>query len=189
MTRKPKFSKEHMLSAALRLMAEKGYYGVSIPDIAQEAGTATGTLYRYFESKEALVNEALIESKTRLMGQLLDGGSNAGSGPEALSGVWKALTEFAEHEPTRMRFIAEHYHGSYLSERSVQIVLEFEQRVGEVLDALAQTGAIREIEAELAIAMVFGSFYELFRRLGGVNDTNRQKYETLGREVFRLFER
>ena len=51
---------EDFLSAAERLFSEKGYFETSMEDVAREAEYATGTIYRYFESKEALYHQLLL---------------------------------------------------------------------------------------------------------------------------------
>jgi len=55
---------EDFLSAAERLFAQKGYHNTSIEDIAVEAQYGTGTVYRYFETKEELY-AVLMERKSR----------------------------------------------------------------------------------------------------------------------------
>lgn len=46
--------REAILAAALDLFAERTFEGTPVPLIAERAGVATGTIYRYFESKETL---------------------------------------------------------------------------------------------------------------------------------------
>ena len=60
----PKVSAEHreavrskLLKAAARCLARKGYEGTTTRDIAAEAKVSAGTLYNYFPSKEALIEE------------------------------------------------------------------------------------------------------------------------------------
>lgn len=48
---------ETILAATLRLLANKGFHGFSVRDVAKEAGVATGTLYLYFEDREDLINK------------------------------------------------------------------------------------------------------------------------------------
>src|SRR5450432_2866251 len=48
--------REAILAAALELFAERTFDGTPVPLIAERAGVAAGTIYRHFESKEALVN-------------------------------------------------------------------------------------------------------------------------------------
>src|SRR5215470_12938535 len=59
----PGDKREAILSAALELFVARGFYGVAVPEIAERAGVGAGTIYRYFESKEALVNAIYREQK------------------------------------------------------------------------------------------------------------------------------
>lgn len=56
----------HLMDAALRAFARDGYQGTSVRQIAAEAGVATGLLYHYFPSKEALL-QALFERSGALV--------------------------------------------------------------------------------------------------------------------------
>jgi AcrR family transcriptional regulator len=47
-------TKSAILSAALKLFAEKGFYNTSTRAISRKAGIAEGTLFNYFETKEDL---------------------------------------------------------------------------------------------------------------------------------------
>lgn len=52
--------RERYLSTALRLFAANGIQGTSTADIARQAGTAAGTLFLYFPTKQDLINEVVI---------------------------------------------------------------------------------------------------------------------------------
>ncbi len=68
--------REELLAAALELFSEKGYYKVSMNEIAERAEFAVGTLYTFFENKEDLY-KALIMAKVaeyhRTLKEALDG--------------------------------------------------------------------------------------------------------------------
>ena len=49
--------RDDILKAAEDLLAERGLYGLSMKILADTAGIAAGTIYRYFENKEALMVE------------------------------------------------------------------------------------------------------------------------------------
>ncbi|MFI7229588.1 TetR/AcrR family transcriptional regulator [Nonomuraea angiospora] len=53
--------REQLLDAALRVFADKGVDGATVKDVAQAAEVTPGLLYRYFDSKEALVETLLSE--------------------------------------------------------------------------------------------------------------------------------
>lgn len=57
--------------AALRVLAEKGYLGASVAEIARAAGFSTGNVYRYFEGKEALFDALFSEELVRTVKRLL----------------------------------------------------------------------------------------------------------------------
>ncbi len=54
--------KLEIISKALVLFAENGYFNTSVSDIAKTVGMSKGLLYSYFESKEVLLNEVIAYS-------------------------------------------------------------------------------------------------------------------------------
>ena len=59
---------EAILDATNRLLGDKGYEAMSMDDIAAEVGIAKGSLYKHFESKEALAAAVMV----RLLEQTRD---------------------------------------------------------------------------------------------------------------------
>ena len=51
---------EAILDATNRLLGDKGYEAMSMDDIAADVGIAKGSLYKHFESKEALAAAVMI---------------------------------------------------------------------------------------------------------------------------------
>jgi TetR/AcrR family fatty acid metabolism transcriptional regulator len=47
--------RDHIVDAATRVFAAKGFNGSSIRDVARAAGVADGTIYNYFDNKESLL--------------------------------------------------------------------------------------------------------------------------------------
>lgn len=48
-----------LLNTAIELFAARGYHGVTIRDIGDEMGMTSASLYRHYESKEALLADAI----------------------------------------------------------------------------------------------------------------------------------
>jgi len=46
---------QQIIEAAVRVFARKGYFSSRVSDIAREAGIAAGTIYLYFDTKEAIL--------------------------------------------------------------------------------------------------------------------------------------
>ncbi|MFB9835104.1 TetR/AcrR family transcriptional regulator [Actinoallomurus acaciae] len=58
-------SRERILSAALAIVAERGYAGCSVAAVARRAGVATGSVYRHFPAKADLVAEVFRTASQR----------------------------------------------------------------------------------------------------------------------------
>lgn len=85
-------TRRSILDAARDLVAEGGFAAVQMTEVAKKAGVATGTLYRYFSSKEALCRQVFREVSAREMGML----ATIASGDEAASErLVKVLRTFA----------------------------------------------------------------------------------------------
>ncbi len=81
---------QEILDAALSVFAEKGFAAARLEQVAKQAGVSKGTLYLYFDSKEALF-EAVVRSAIvpRLVGaeELLT--SHHGSASELLTELYR----------------------------------------------------------------------------------------------------
>src|SRR5688572_31365663 len=55
-----------VLAATLELLAERGYEGAELPEIARRAGVHPTTVYRRWDTKAKLVGEALLEQAATL---------------------------------------------------------------------------------------------------------------------------
>ncbi len=58
--------KEGIVSAALKLFSENGFYVTTIPDIAAKVGMSVGNFYNYFTSKDILAKELVMFISTYL---------------------------------------------------------------------------------------------------------------------------
>jgi AcrR family transcriptional regulator len=170
-----------IIDAALTVFAAKGYHGTSVPEVADASGVGTGTLYRYFEHKEALVNEVYRDAKVRLKTALMTGVEEADlekieDAEDWFHELWRRLYAFATGEPDAFRFLEMQDHVEYLDAKSRQLELS-------VLMPLWMAGKrlhARNTEApvDTLIALVWGAFVGLVKamRLGYMQlDDNRMR--------------
>jgi TetR/AcrR family transcriptional regulator, cholesterol catabolism regulator len=91
--------RERVLAAALELGAAGGYEAVQMRDVAQRAGVALGTIYRYFSSKDALLAAAMVlwmEDLERRVGRRAPTGSTTA---ERVVDVLHRATSTMERQP------------------------------------------------------------------------------------------
>ena len=59
--------RDEIVRAALELIAEHGFHGAPMAMIAERAGVGAGTIYRYFENKDVLINELYREIEEKIV--------------------------------------------------------------------------------------------------------------------------
>jgi len=83
--------REQLLAAALKLFVEKGVENTSTAEIAREAGTASGTLFLYFPTKQELVS-ALVLKIARDQSMSMDGVIDPeASANETFEAIWRKI--------------------------------------------------------------------------------------------------
>jgi AcrR family transcriptional regulator len=102
--------REEILSSAEKVFAAKGFFPTTMSDIAREAEFGTGTLYKYFKSKEELYF-TLIDEKVGEINRLVKAElSQKTSAIERIKKVLGLQFEFIERNQDFFRI--------YISERS-----------------------------------------------------------------------
>lgn len=61
-----KDTRDLILKTSLKLFSEQGYHGTTMRQVASKAGISLGLAYRYFDSKEAIL-EGIIESHDKIL--------------------------------------------------------------------------------------------------------------------------
>jgi AcrR family transcriptional regulator len=91
-------TRRDILLAAAEVFARRGYAAATLAELAEAAGFAAPSLYRYFESKEALVHDVILDLRRRLRSAQVA----AVAGLDPLAGIYVGTV-------VAVRFIAEHH--------------------------------------------------------------------------------
>lgn len=154
---------EAILKAALELFVERGFHGTPVPLIAERAGVGAGTIYRSFESKEALVNALYQRWKQAIVDRMVVDFPVDAPPREQFRVIWERMADFALAHRRELSFLELHHHGSYLDKKSLAIehgIIEF----GVMVVRRAQAAqAIKKGDPMLLIELANGAFLGIFR--------------------------
>ncbi len=149
-----------ILAAAAALAAEAGINAVQIAPVAERAGIAAGTVYRYFPSKTDLVAALVASVSERELGAMRRA---ADAAPGPLSALAAALTVFAaralENRKLAFALIAEPVDAdSHNARRDYRaaIARELETR----LSAAMTRGSLPEQDLRIAAPALIGALCE-----------------------------
>lgn len=63
----PDEKRKRILDCALTVFTERGFHQITMDEIAAESGVAKGTVYRYFKSKEDLLDQLLVATSQMIV--------------------------------------------------------------------------------------------------------------------------
>jgi len=155
--------REAILTAALELFNERSFNGTPMPLVAQRAGVGAGTIYRYFDSKEALGNAVFRACKTALQRQLVERWRAGLTPREAFRALWRGLWEFSRDNPAAFQFLETHNHASYLDAESIATSEAMFVSICDFVRHGQSAGALRDGDPAVLIAMAFGAFIGLVK--------------------------
>lgn len=160
----PADKREAILIAALDMFVSRGFHGTTVPEIADRAGVGAGTIYRYFASKDMLVNELYRHWKTQMSRVVLDRFPVDTPAREQFRAFWTRLVEFFVQNTKAFWFLEVHHHADYLDERSHAL----EQRMTDFgiafIQAAQQRRELKAVSPLLLIGIVLGAFTGVVRK-------------------------
>lgn len=162
--KKTKSPREKILDAALKLFAKQGYDATAVPEVARAAGVATGSIYRHFESKEALVNGVFQNSKAAFLQALSHDFPESAPVRQQFSFLIQRLSDFEASSPTRFAFLEMHHHAPYLDKRSLAIEEELMGFLRTFVLGAQRTKLVKMGDPDFFIAIVFGAFVNFVKQ-------------------------
>lgn len=154
------------MRAALELIAEQGFHGAPMAMVAERAGVGAGTIYRYFESKDALIAEIFSELEKTVVESLMRGYSVDRPLRDRFIHLSTMIIRYFIANPIQFRFIEQYMNSPY------GVSLRRERLLGKARDIdlfrhLLQEGidrrALKDLPLTLHFALAFGPILSLLR--------------------------
>jgi AcrR family transcriptional regulator len=156
---------DDIFKAAMQLFAERGYDGTTIPMIAQQANVGAGTIYRYFESKEALVNSLFIQCVLKFSEAITIDFPSSSNIRQQFTHIFNKLFDFAKNNVDAFLFINSHDDGHYLDENSKKTFSDFLSFIVGVIEYGQERGIVRQLPSNALIAIVYGPIVMLVKQM------------------------
>lgn len=142
---------------------ERGFHGTAIPEIAAKAGISAGTIYHYFDSKEAMVNALYRSWKQTIMQRVFAAFPQGASPRKQFEVMWHTMVAFAQAHPQAFAFIETHNHASYLDAESDALDRTIKQFAAGIITSAQAVGLVKPLDAKVLMELVFGAFVGMMR--------------------------
>lgn len=163
-SRKDKNDKYHrILSAAIKVFAEQGFFNSTISQIAKEAGVADGTIYLYFKNKDDILLQFFNFKSTQVLDRFRKDVGEADDARSRLNSLVRShLREFQKDPNMAVVFQTEARKGRHLENRVKNLTKMYLGIVGEIVEQGQEEGMFRrDLYFSLVKRFVLGSVDEV----------------------------
>ena len=154
--------RRHLLDAAVRVFARKGFHATRVGDIAEEAGVAHGLLYHYFESKDQVLEAVFHENWSVLLARIASVEETDEPAADQLRHIAAIVLRTWLHLPDVVRVVIREFGRSpELADRISELAQPIDA-IERVIARGVERGEFRQdIEPRVAATVVYGSIDEL----------------------------
>jgi AcrR family transcriptional regulator len=172
---KPSDNREKILTTALTLFTERGFFGTPTSLISKEAGVATGTLFFYFPTKEGLIDTLYRRIKSEAAQVMCRDFGKEKTALAKLRRIGFNAIKWGIENPAKQKFMEQFAHSPFVStnasEEGMSHFLFLKDLVGDGI----REGTIRNIDPDLLFCMMASSFSGLIARAYTEKDPPRRK--------------
>lgn len=162
----PKAEKrDEIIRAAMELIAEHGFHGAPMALVAERAGVAAGTIYRYFESKDDLIRATYADLENRLLMALTAGYPAEQPVRARFVHVGAELVRYFIASPMEFRFIEQFHNSPYgVDNRRAKILgKQDKDLVLRLFETARDQGLVKDLPLPVLCALAFGPLVDVCR--------------------------
>lgn len=146
--------RDEIVRAALELIAENGFHGAPMAMIADKAGVGAGTIYRYFENKDVLINELYRELEQRLYDVLMKGYSPEKPVRERFIHLGTTILRYCITNPLDFRYLEQFHNSPYgVVHRRDKLFGDTNQK--DIYRELFEEGVAQQVIKNLPLVVLF----------------------------------
>lgn len=158
--------RSEIMQAALELLAEQGFHGAPMAQIANHAGVAAGTIYCHFASRDVLIREILLGIEGRITAQIQAGDGVNLPTRQRFNHVCKVLLESFISSPLEFRYLEQFHNSPYGTEHRRDRIFgqgDESQPCREIFTQGVREGAIKDLPLVVLYALTFGPILAIAR--------------------------
>jgi AcrR family transcriptional regulator len=177
--------REKFLNAALKLFVTNGVQNTSTAAIAQEAGTAAGTLFLYFPTKQALINELVLEIGRQHQAHMQSALAPSRSVQDTFITIWQASIGWFLENRNAYQFLQQVRNTNLVDEAVVQETGAFFTYYYEAIKNGHAQGILKPYPLEMIGELIYQDIVAVMNLLRYHDDPSQR--EEIIRQGFEIF--
>jgi AcrR family transcriptional regulator len=154
-----------IIRATLDLVAEQGFHGAPMALVAERAGVAAGTIYRYFESKDVLINEVYHYLEERFFAAVMENYPEKDPVRNRFLHIGKVLVRYCMEAPLEFRFLEQFHNSPYGVARRREKLFGNKDKdiITELFNEALEAGTVKDLPLPVLFALAFGPLLDICR--------------------------
>jgi TetR/AcrR family transcriptional regulator, repressor of fatR-cypB operon len=137
------------LKATLELITEQGFQGAPMSQMAQRANIGVGTIYRYFSSKEDLINTLYMDIRSRFTKYVIRKYSKKKPVRESFSLLINNALHYYLENPAELHFIEQYENSPAITVSTRQEGSHLAEPVVELFIRAREQGLLKYLPLEI----------------------------------------
>lgn len=138
-----------IFAATLKLVSERGFHDAPTSLIAREAGVGVGTIYRYFENKEDLIDKLYQRLMLQSARAMLAGYSAELPLWERFRRIWINVARFYVGHPLEIAFMEQYTNSPFLKPETADAQARYLAPVYEFIEKGVYEGVLKDLPPEI----------------------------------------
>lgn len=156
-----------ILNAALELFSEHGFHDAPMAQLAASAHVGVGTIYRYFNDKDGLIQSLYNDVDATLQQAIIEGVDSTLSTREQFKKIITNLLQYLYAHPSVFKFLEQYYHSPFgLEKKREKLLSEKTSKSSNSFAHLLAEGSaktIKPLPIPVLHALAFGPVLFLLR--------------------------
>ena len=152
-----------VLQATLQLISEQGFHATPMTQIARQANVGMGTIYRYFPSKEDLINALYIEVKVKLAQHTLQGDSENLPVRERFLLILSNIAGFFLANPAELLFIEQYANSPLITNVTREEGFRMFEQVHNLFKSASAQKVLKDLPTDVISTIAYGATLALVK--------------------------
>ncbi len=161
MRQRDEAKERRILAGALGVIERQGLAGFSMEAVAKAAGVAIGTLYIYFQNKEALLNALYLETKRDFARAVFEGSDPSEPIRPAFERMCIAFMRHVTEHRAEIVLSAQLRNSPYLFEQTKEATSKSAAPLLSLLERAKAEGLLKDLPSPLMLTFLQGALVEL----------------------------
>lgn len=157
--------REQILEATADLIAEQGIQKCPMSSIAKHAGCGAGTIYRYFKTKEELIEQLYLSISEEMAEHSLQDYPADAPVRVRFDHIWGRFYEFLNLSSRNICLLDQLWASPLICEELQHKAMhDIHTEVIKLLENAKESNSIKSIQNELLLTITFGSLFNIARK-------------------------